>query len=209
MNLESFDAFIFDLDGTLIDSGKYHAQAFADVVRKHSGYVLTPEEHYEVFASHSINFCPVLNKRHGLTLNPEAVLAEKRKRVKEIFKADLFPDSLDFIIRWHERKPLGLATNSPLGFVRPALDEVDIFKYFDCITTADDVIHRKPHPEIFERSFQKLGVDPLKTVVFEDQIIGIESALAAGAQVVAIDNGQPVDFPEDIPVLQWKELLNL
>jgi HAD superfamily hydrolase (TIGR01509 family) len=205
--LEDYEAFIFDLDGTLIDSGKYHAQAFADAVFNQSGYVLTPEEHLEVFAGHSLSFCPLLNERYGLTLDPAAVLAEKRTRVKEIFKADLFFGALEFLDQWREVVPFGLATNSPLAFVRPALEEVGIYNYFDSITTADDVTQRKPHPEVFEITFKKLRIDPLKTVVFEDQLIGIEAARLAGAQVVVIDNGQSVVFPADVPVRTWKELL--
>jgi len=209
MNLLDYEAFVFDFDGTLIDSGKYHAQAFADAVLAQSGYRLTSREHLEVFASHSEHFCPVLNNRHSLSLDATAILTAKRTRVKEIFKADLFGGAREFLDQWRGLRSFGLATNSPLEFVKPALDESGILSYFDCITTSDEVANRKPNPEIFEITFQKLGVDPLKTVVFEDQLIGIDAARAAGAQVVAIDNGQPVVFPPDIPVLSWKELLNI
>jgi HAD superfamily hydrolase (TIGR01509 family) len=208
MDFDAFDVFVFDLDGTLIDSGKYHAQAFADVVLSQSGYQLTPEEHFEVFASHSLSFCPILNQRHGLTLDPAAVLDEKRNRVKEIFKADLFSGAREFLDHWHGLKPFGLATNSPRNFVRPALEQVGLLNYFEHITTSDEVTHRKPHPEIFEQTFQKFGITPSKTVVFEDQLIGIEAGRAAGAKVIAIDNGQPVIFPSDVPVLKWKDFLN-
>ena len=102
---------------------------------------------------------------------------------------------------------MAMATNSPLGFVQPALEEADMMKYFECIVTSDDVIHRKPDPEIIEYTTQKLRVDPLRTLVFEDQMIGIEAARAAGAQVVAVDNGQPVEFPVDVLVHTWAELL--
>lgn len=208
MQLQGYEAFVFDFDGTLIDSGKFHAQAFADAVLEQSGYRLTPAEHFEVFASHSADFCPVLNNRYGLVLDAASVLAAKRERVKEIFRADLFDGAREFLDKWRGLRPFALATNSPRDFVAPALAESGLADYFDCITTADDVANRKPHPEIFEITFQKLGVDPLKSVVFEDQLIGIESARRAGAQVVAIDNGQPVVFPVDVPVSTWKELLN-
>ena len=207
MNLADFQAFVFDLDGTLIDSGKYHAQAFADVVLEASGYRLMPAEHLEFFASHSESFCPVLNERHGLSLDPAAVLASKRVRVTQIFQADLFQGARAFLDKWHGRRPFGLATNSPLEFVQPALEEAEILDYFEVIATSDEVEHRKPHPEIFEVTFRKLGVDPLKTVVFEDQLAGIQAAQSAGARVVAVDNGQPVTFPSDIPVFSWQELL--
>ena len=68
--------------------------------------------------------------------------------------------------------------------------------------------NRKPDPEIIEVSIQKLQADPLNTLVFEDQLLGIEAACTAGVQVIAIDNGQPVEFPPNIPVATWKELLS-
>lgn len=208
MDLWAFEAFILDMDGTLIDSGKYHARAFAEAVLEQGGYALTMGEHHEFFASHSKPFAAVLNDRHGLSLEPEKVLAQKRKRMTEIFVAELFEGARDFLELWRGKKPMALATNSPINFARPALEEAGIMEYFDCITTADEIVNRKPDPEIIKITTQKLQADPLKTLVFEDQLIGIEAARAAGAQVVAINNAQPVVFPSDIPVLSWKDLLN-
>jgi HAD superfamily hydrolase (TIGR01509 family) len=208
MKLESFDAFILDMDGTLIDSGKYHARAFAEAVLAHSGYEMTSDEHYEFFASHSMPYARVLNERHGLKLEPEAVLAHKRRRMAEIFVVELFAGAREFLEQWHGKKPMALATNSPRSFTLPALTEAGIRDFFDCITTADEVENRKPDPEIFERTVQRMGVDPLNTLVFEDQLIGIQAARMAGMPVIAIDNGQPVEFPPEIAVVSWKELLS-
>ncbi|VGO18499.1 HAD family hydrolase [Pontiella sulfatireligans] len=209
MKLWNYEAFVLDLDGTLIDSGKYHARAFADAVQEQSGYMLTADEHHEFFAMHSTWFSTVLNKRHGLSLKPESVLAQKRKRVEEIFVAELFSGARDFLERWYGKKPMALATNSPLSFVQSALKKADVMKYFECITTADDVVNRKPDPEVVEVSIQRLQADPLNTLVFEDQLIGIEAARAAGAKVIAVDNGQPVNYPVDVAVYNWSELLKL
>ncbi len=209
MKFWDYEAFILDLDGTLIDSGKYHAQAFADAVLAQSGYTLKPDEHYEFFAKHSTWFAQTLRERYGLTLDPELVLAHKRERVQEIFVAELFEGAQEFLEVWYGKKPMALATNSPIEFVQPALEEAGILKYFDCITTACNVTHRKPNPEIIEVTIQKMQVDPLRTLVFEDQLIGIEAARAAGAKVIAVDNGQPVNYPVDVAVHTWQELLKL
>jgi HAD superfamily hydrolase (TIGR01509 family) len=209
MKLWDYEAFIMDLDGTLIDSGKYHAQAFADAVLEHSGYQLKPHEHHEFFSKHSTWFAENLNERYDLSLDPQKVLKQKRRRVREIFEAELFSGAREFLETWHGRTPMALATNSPVDFVLPALEEAGVLKYFDCVTTADDVTHRKPDPEIIEVTVQKLQVDPLNTLVFEDQLIGIEAARAAGAKVVAIDNGQPVNYPVDVAVHSWGDLLKL
>ena len=207
MKLCDYDAFIFDLDGTIIDSEKYHSRAFADAVLAQSGYRLSPEEHLEFFGKHSAWFAEELNARHGLSLDPDGVLAHKRRRVNEIFEARPFSGAREFLERWMDTKPMALATNSSLGFVRPALEKAGLMDFFQHITTADEILHRKPDPEIIERTVQKLGSDPLKTLVFEDQLIGIEAARSAGAQVVAVDNGQSVDFPVDVEVHTWRDLL--
>ncbi len=207
IKLWEYEAFILDLDGTLIDSGKYHARAFADAVLEHSGYALTPAEHHEFFGSHSTWFSKTLNERYGLGLDPEKVLESKRARMREIFEVELFAGAHDFLAFWRGKRPMALATNSPLSFVQPALEAADMVKFFDCIITANDVTQRKPDPEMVEIAIQKLQVDPLKTLVFEDQLIGVEAARTAGAQVVAVDNGQPVEFSVDVPVYTWIELL--
>ena len=207
MNLKDFDAFVFDLDGTLIDSGRYHAQAFSDAVLEQSGYRLTLGERDEFFASHSVPFARVLNDRHDLQLVPERVLKQKRRRMKAIFQINLFEGARAFLEKWRGIKPLGLATNSPLSFVAPALEDVGLSGFFDSLTTSDEVRNRKPDPEMVQLAFQKLKANPLRSLVFEDQLIGIEAARLAGAQVVAVNNGQPVEFPKGVSVMTWKELL--
>lgn len=208
MHLRDCEAFILDLDGTLIDSGKYHARAFADAVLDQGGYKLKPSELHEFFATHSIPFAAVLNERHGLRLDAKRVLEQKRRRMQEIFVVELFDGAREFLERWIGEKPMALATNSPADFAVTVLEEAGLAKYFDTITTADEVVNRKPAPEMIERTVQKLGVDPLRTLVFEDQLMGIEAARAAGTLVVAVDNGQPVEFPANIQVVTWKGLQN-
>jgi HAD superfamily hydrolase (TIGR01509 family) len=207
MKLDEFDAFILDLDGTLIDSGKYHAQAFADAVREQGGYELTPAEHDEFFATHSTLFAETLNQRYGLELDPQQVLARKRERMHEIFQVELFDGAKAFLERWYGKKPMALSTNSPFSFVLPALEKLGIVHYFNSVATADHVTRRKPDPELVEFSLQRLEVAPARALVFEDQLIGIEAARAAGTAVLAVDNGQPVKFPADVPVRTWRNLL--
>ena len=209
MTLWDYDAFILDLDGTLIDSGKYHSQAFADAVLAQCGYRLKPDEHLEFFGKHSTWFSGILNERYNLGLDPEQVLKFKRERVHEIFVAEPFAGAREFLEKWKGKKPMALASNSPLNFVEPALREADLLKFFDYITTSDEVTQKKPHPEMILITAEKLGVDPVKTLVFEDQLVGIAAAQAAGARVVAVDNTQPINYPVDVAVHTWNQLLKL
>lgn len=199
------EAFVFDLDGTLIDSEKYHAEGFALAVEALSGYRLTPAERREFFESHTGTFTPVLSERHGLDLDVVRVLEYKRAHVRKHFRTEVFPDAADFIAKWRSRKRLALASNSPRHFVRHALEEAGLTDCFETVCTADDVTHRKPDPEMYRLALRRLDLPPKAVLVFEDSPAGVTAAQNAGCAVVMVDNGagRTVD---GVPQYSWKEL---
>ena len=203
--LDEYKAFIFDLDGTLINSEKYHADGFAHAVVALSGYQLTPAERREFFEAHTNVFTPVLATRHGLTLDPAAVLNLKRDYVSRHFKAEIFPGVEAFIEKWRGQTRMALASNSPRQFVKQALVEAGLIDLFESVITADDVTHRKPDPEMYELTLKSLKLAPEDVMVFEDSSAGVAAAQAAGCVVVMIENGagRAVD---DVPRYTWKEL---
>ncbi len=207
-DLNSYKAFIFDMDGTLIDSEKYHADGFAQAVEALSGYRLTPAERREFFEAHTSTFTPVLSARHGLNLDPSEVLAHKRVHVRDHFKTDLFPNVLDFIEKWHGKKRLALASNSPRHFVDSALEEAGIENYFEVVCTADDVTHRKPDPEMYTLTLRRLNLSPEAVLVFEDSPPGVVAAQAAGCPVLMVDNGAGRTV-EGVAQYTWKDLTEL
>jgi len=93
-DLTHYKAFIFDLDGTLIDSEKYHADGFSHAVEMLSGYQITDEERREFFEAHTTRFVPVLAARHGLEMDPADVLEQKRMHVQKHFKTEVFPHAI-------------------------------------------------------------------------------------------------------------------
>ncbi len=188
-DLNSYKAFIFDLDGTLIDSEKYHAEGFAQAVEALSGYRITDGERREFFESHTNTFAPVLAMRHGLDLNTEAVLQYKREHVRRHFKTDVFPQAIHFIRKWRNRKRLSLASNSPRQFVKNALIEGGMIDLFETVCTADDVTHRKPDPEMYSLTLEWLGLAPAEVLIFEDSPSGVQAAQSAGCPVVMVETG--------------------
>lgn len=208
MDLHQTDAFVFDLDGTLIDSEKYHADGFAWAVEALSGYRITEAERREFFESHTRVFTPVLSARHGLNLNPAEVLEYKRAHVRDHFKTEVFPEALAFIEKWSGRKRMALASNSPACFVARALQEAGIEDRFETICTADDVTHRKPDPEMVRLTLSRMGLAPDAVLVFEDSPAGVKAARAAGCPVwlVLNDSGRRID---GVFTVTWKELLDL
>jgi putative hydrolase of the HAD superfamily len=203
--LDEYKAFIFDLDGTLINSEKYHSDGFAYAVEKLSGYRLTPAERREFFEGHTRVFTPVLAARHGLELDPVEVLKHKRVHVEQNFKAEVLPGVEGFIQKWRERMRMALASNSPRIFVKQALVEVHLLDLFESVITADDVAHRKPDPEMYELTLKNLKLAPDDVMVFEDSPSGVAAAQAAGCPVIMIENGAGRSV-EGVPQYRWKEL---
>ena len=203
--LDEYKAFIFDLDGTLINSEKYHADGFEHAVEKLSSYRLTPAERREFFEGHSDAFSPVLAARHGLTLDPDEVLNHKREHVSRHFKAEVFPGVEAFIEKWRGRMRMALASNSSRSFVKQALVEAGFIDLFESVITADDVTRRKPDPEMYQLTLKNLKLTPEDVIVFEDSPAGVAAAQAAGCTVVMIENGTG-RFVDGVARYTWKEL---
>ena len=203
--LDEYKAFIFDLDGTLINSEKYHADGFAHAVETLSGYQLTPAERREFFEAHTNVFTPVLSARHGLKLDPAEVLKHKRIHVDRNFKVEILPGVEGFIQKWQGRMHMALASNSPRPFVKQALVEARLIDRFESVVTADDVSRRKPDPEMYELTLKHMNLKPEDVIVFEDSPAGVAAAQAAGCPVVMIENGAG-RFVEGVSRYTWKEL---
>jgi beta-phosphoglucomutase-like phosphatase (HAD superfamily) len=203
--LDEYKAFIFDLDGTLINSEKYHADGFAYAVETLSGYRLTPAERREFFEAHTNIFTPVLAARHGLELDPVAVLAHKRVHVDRNFEVEILPGADVFVEKWKSGMRMALASNSPRHFVKRALVDARMIDVFESVVTADDVAHRKPDPEMYVLTLKNLNLKPEDVMVFEDSPAGVAAAQAAGCPVVMIDNGAG-RFVDGVPRYTWKEL---
>jgi HAD superfamily hydrolase (TIGR01509 family) len=203
--LDEYKAFIFDLDGTLINSEKYHADGFSHAVGTLSGYQLTPAERREFFEGHTDIFTPILAARHGLDLDPDAVLTRKREHVERNFIAEILPGADGFIEKWRKCMRLALASNSPRHFVKRALVEANMIDIFESVVTSNDVTQRKPAPEMYELTLKNMNLKPDDVMVFEDSPAGVAAAQAAGCAVVMIENGSG-RIVEGVPRYTWKEL---
>jgi HAD superfamily hydrolase (TIGR01509 family) len=82
--------------------------------------------------------------------------------------------------------PLGVASSSPARWVVPALDRLGLRRRFEAVVTAEDVVRRKPAPDVYLEAVRRLAADPRQSVAIEDSGPGVAAARAAGLKAIAI-----------------------
>ena len=193
---DRFSAVIFDMDGVIMDSEPRHVQAFMDVFRE------LDMEH-----THGINFEAYLGKSDESVWvdfvdmhRPEKSLPElqawKQGRLIEILQEEepIFPGIPDLVKLLTEHVPLAVAS----GSLHPVIDAVlqldGLRQYFNAIVSIEDVGNRtKPEPDVYLRAAELLKVDPAEICAIEDSAAGVQAALNAGMQVIAITNSLPAE----------------
>jgi HAD superfamily hydrolase (TIGR01509 family) len=125
----------------------------------------------------------------------DALLAMKRERVLEILRKDqpLFDGLPELVEKLAARYRLAVASGSEPLVVEEVLKFGALRRFFTAVTTASEVKHGKPAPDIFLRAAQLLGMDPSECWVIEDSKPGVAAGLGAGMRVIAITNTHPAE----------------
>lgn len=208
---DAFDAFVFDLDNTLMASEPYHVKGFAQAMRELANYDMTAQDAKDFIGDTSVALAAKIITRLGFRhITPQQVAARKAECTMAIFKAEPFPGACDFVHRHAGRQRLAVASNSPRPFVRQALQEIGLLESFDAIVTIEDVRERKPNPEMFLLTAERLGVQPHKCLIFEDSDIGLQAARAGDFPAVLVlnpGNPLPMAIPAGVLTMTWPQLL--
>jgi len=183
--------FIFDLDGVIVDTAKYHYLAWKKLANE-LGFEFTVEQN-EMFKGVSRKRCLEILLEIG---NKEATkeqfdswMVEKNQDyleyINEMDDSEILPDVpkvLDFLKKQHIPIALGSASKN----ARPILEKVGLLSYFDVIVDGNNVTKAKPDPEVFLIAAQKLNVSPKNCIVFEDALAGIKAANNADMTSIGI-----------------------
>jgi beta-phosphoglucomutase family hydrolase len=182
-------AFIFDMDGTLVDNMHFHTEAWVKFFDELGMKVEADDFLRKTAGKTSLE---IFRGIFGETVAEEQLI-EYGNRKDAIYRENFLPNRkpVDGLIEFlDESKRLGIkmavATAAPVANMEFILDGLDLRKYFDAITTAADVKNGKPDPEVFFVSAEKLGVIPANSIVFEDAIGGFEAAHRATMKSVGI-----------------------
>jgi HAD superfamily hydrolase (TIGR01509 family) len=209
-------AFVFDMDGVIVDSNPYHEIALRQFAEQH-GYNLSEDDlRSRIFGRTNKDWIPML---FG-TSDPSEIgryAVEKEALFRELYAPHIRPvDGLiEFLDKLKaQRMPCAIATSAPRANVDLTLEKTGTKAYFDIILDESFVTRGKPDPEIYLKTAEALKLPPSQCIVFEDSISGIRAATTAGCRVVGIttthtkEEFPPVDqVIDDFKGLEPQELL--
>jgi beta-phosphoglucomutase family hydrolase len=183
-----FAGYIFDCDGTLVDTMPLHYRAW-DRAMQQAGLTvpLSEELFYSLGGMPTRKVATVFAKHYGLTIDADYVFHHKEELFLEMqAEMKVIQPVVDFARKLHGRTPMSVASGGPRPVVRKTLELMHLIELFPVIVTPEDVAHGKPAPDMFLLAAQKMGVPPEQCLVFEDAGPGFEAAAAAGMQCVRV-----------------------
>lgn len=188
-----FAGYIFDLDGTLVDTMPLHFRAW-DAAMRSAGLQapLDEELFYSLGGVPTRRVAELIAEHYGLTIDSEALFHHKEALFAELqADAELIAPVADFARRVAQTHPVAIASGGPRFIVQRSLDLAGLAPLFKVVVSADDVTHGKPAPDMFLLAAARMGVPPTACLVFEDAEPGVRAAEAAGMKWVRVPSRRP------------------
>ncbi|MFI8604933.1 beta-phosphoglucomutase [Cellulophaga baltica] len=187
--------FIFDLDGVIVDTAKYHYLAWRKLANE-LGFEFTHEQN-ELFKGVSRKRClEILLDIGGVKATQQQFdtwMVEKNidylAYIENMDSSEILPD-VPKVLEYLKQKKIPIALGSASKNAQPILEKVNLLSYFDTIVDGNNVTKAKPDPEVFLIAADQLGVKPSNCIVFEDAVAGIEAANAAGMISIGIGDAE-------------------
>lgn len=175
----AFGAYLFDCDGTIVDSMPLHYMAWKKALAE---WNCTLEERlfYALGGTPVAEIVALLNEKHGLSMPVEGVSTRKEGLYMELLpQLKSVAEVVEHIDAQHGRIPFAVVSGSTRESVMASLSSLKLLEKFDVMVCAGEYKKSKPDPECFLLAAAKLGVAPEACLVFEDTEMGIQAATAA------------------------------
>ena len=187
--------FIFDLDGVIVDTSKYHYLAWKKLANQ-LGFQFT-EEQNELFKGVSRKRClEILLEIGGIKAGPEQFnswLEEKNNDylayIARMDESEILPN-VPHVLQYLKKRQVPIALGSASKNAVLILEKVKLYDYFDVIVDGNQVSRAKPDPEVFLIAADKMGLEAINCVVFEDALAGIEAANNARMTSIGIGDAK-------------------
>ncbi|WP_339319665.1 beta-phosphoglucomutase [Paenibacillus sp. FSL R10-2734] len=191
--LQNMKGAIFDLDGVIVDTAKYHYLAWASLADE-LGFTFTEEDNERLKGVSRMRSLDILLEIGGLQFDEaqKLAMAEKKNRlyveyISKLEESELLPGVKEYLTGLRTRG-IGIALGSASKNAEFILNKLNITDLFDAVVDGNKVSRAKPDPEVFLIAGQELGLQPDDCVVFEDAEAGVQAGKAAGMKVVGIGN---------------------
>lgn len=185
---DDFAALIFDMDGTLVDSGQLHEVAWLETLARYAIPIDRPLMR-SLAGVPTLGTVEILLDHFKIKATTPALEINRFKEefVREHMHAYVKPTALlDIVRQYHGHKPMAVGTGAQTHEALRILELCGLDIYINTVVGADQVAHPKPAPDTFLRCAELLGVPPRQCVVFEDAQLGLEAATRAGMTVVDV-----------------------
>ena len=193
--MKPFSAVIFDMDGVIVDSEPFHERAFRDIFEI-MGYGQTHGFHFpDYYGRSDKTLWEDFIARHNPKETFKELMAWKQRHFLEILtKAEpIFETLPELVAKLAAKYPLAVASGSQHAVIDEVLAMKNLRQHFSAVVSSSDVPRGKPAPDIFLRAAELLKTPPAECCVIEDSVAGVEGALAANMQVIAITNSFPAE----------------
>ena len=205
MAAPAFDAYLFDLDGTLVDTAP-DIMAGLNVALVEHGYPAVDEALTRHWVGHGIaRLIEQALAWHGEPQPAPARYESMLRRFRERYRshiADLggpYPGAREALRQLHGRAKLGVVTNKPEFLTTPLLDALGLAQHFGVVVSGDTLATPKPAPDPALHACAILGVAPARTLFVGDSTTDVECARAAGCPVYCVRGGYSHGVaPEDL-----------
>lgn len=184
-------AFIFDMDGVIIDSEPIHFQVDIETM-KHLGCNMSKKELEKYVGTTNEYMLTDIKKNYNIKESIEEITDYKMKLTKrKIIESDLEPIEgiKELLVNLKENSiPAAIASSSPIDFINIVVEKFKIRDYFQYIVSGEEVVNGKPAPDIYIETAKKLGFDAKDCTVIEDSKNGVQAAKSAGMKCIGFAN---------------------
>lgn len=190
-----YKAFLFDMDGTMINNMAFHEQAWHAVLAELGVEISHEALHREMYGKNPEVFRRIM----GDVLSAEEIAhySDKKEALyRALYRPHIAPVAgLMALLQYSQsaQKQVAMATAANLPNVDFVLDALPLRAFFHALITADDVQHGKPNPEVFLLAAQRVGVSPADCLVFEDAPAGAQAAHRAGMDCYILTTTHPAE----------------